>query len=178
MDCAALGLRHLAAALVFICLQLSAAVMAQEEPEVPTLSLAASVGAGFMRGGHGGLMSGQRSPLALDIQALGVREPHWLIGGALRIELEDAHAVAGIPRFQLRHLWGPFELRPGVGVPFYFAPRTMLGAEASLGAKLGLSKDFALLFNLAAEAYMVGNDVPKSSTVIMFHLFLGIELFV
>jgi hypothetical protein len=31
---------------------------------------------------------------------------------------------------------------------------------------------------LAAEAYMVGNDVPKSSTVIMFHLFLGIELFV
>jgi hypothetical protein len=123
-------------------------------------------------------MSGQRSPLALDIQALGVREPHWLMGGALRIELEDAHAVAGIPRFALRHPWGPFELRPGVGVPFYFAPRTMLGVEASLGVKMGISKDLALIMHLAAEAYMVGNDVPKASTVIMFHLFLGIELFV
>ena len=65
-----------------------------------------------------------------------------------------------------------------MGVPFYFAPRTMLGPEASLGIKLKLGKDLGVLFNLSAAAFMIGNDVPHGSTVIMFHGFLGIELFI
>jgi hypothetical protein len=151
---------------------------AQAEDVEPTLSLSANLGAGFMRGGHGGLMSGQRAPLALDVQVLTTKAPRYLVGGALRIELEEAKAVAAIPRFQLRHPFGPLELRPGVGLPFYFAPRTMLGPEASLWAKLKIGKDLGLLVNLAASAFMVGNDVPHGSTVIMFHAFIGIELFI
>jgi len=151
---------------------------AQAEDVEPTLSLSANAGAGFMRGGHGGLMSGQRAPLALDIQVLTTKAPRFLIGGALRIELEDSKSVAGIPRLQLRHALGPLELRPGVGLPFYFAPKTMLGPEASLWAKLKLGKDFGLLVSLSAAAFMVGNDVPHGSTVIMFHAFLGFELFI
>src|SRR5688572_21679474 len=138
--------------LAFAILQ-PVAAQAAGDPVRPTLSLAASAGAGFMRGGHGGLMSGQRSPLALDIQALGLRDPHWLVGGALRIELEDAYAVAAIPRVALRHPFGPLELRPGCGLPFYFAPRTMLGPEASLGMKLAFSSDLAMLLHLAAAAF-------------------------
>lgn len=151
---------------------------AHAEDTEPTLSMSANVGAGFMRGGHGGLMSGQRAPLALDVQVLTTRAPRYLVGGALRIELEDAKAVAGIARFQLRHPFGPLELRPGVGLPFYFAPRTMLGPEAYLFAKLKIGKDLGLLVDLSAAAFMVGNDVPHGSTVIMFHAFLGIELFI
>lgn len=152
---------------------------AHAEDVEPTLSLSAAVGSGFMRGGHGGgLMSGQLAPLALEAQVLKTQPPRYLLGCALRIELEEAMAVAAIPRFQLRHPFGPVELRPGVGVPFYFAPRTMLGPEASLGIKLKLGKDLGVLFNLSAAAFMIGNDVPHGSTVIMFHGFLGIELFI
>ena len=164
-------------ALFAACLLLPLTAAHAEDVE-PTLSLSANVGAGFMRGGHGGLMSGQRAPLALDVQVLTTRAPRFLVGGVLRIELEDAKSVAGIPRLQLRHPFGPLELRPGVGLPFYFAPRTMLGPEASLCAKLKLGKDLGLLINLSAAAFMIGNDVPHGNTVIMFHAFVGIELFI
>ncbi|MET0388571.1 MAG: hypothetical protein ABW321_21550 [Polyangiales bacterium] len=148
-------------------------------PVTRTLSLSANVGIGYMRGGHsGGLMTAQRAPLALDIQALTVKAPRMLLGGALRIELEQAKSVAAIVRVQLRHPFGPLELRPGVGLPFYFAPRTMLGPEASLTMKLGISSDLGILVDLMAAAFMIGNDVPHGSTVVMLHAFLGLELFI
>jgi len=148
-----------------------------EETE-PNLSLSVHLGAGFMRGGHGGLTSSQRSPLALDVQVLSVRAPRYLVGGALRIELEGVKAVAGIARLQLRHPFGPLELRPGVGVPFYVAPKTMLGPEASLTGRLSVAKDLAVLVALSASAFILGGDVPRGSTVIMLQTFVGIELFI
>jgi hypothetical protein len=101
-----------------------------------------------------------------------------LIGAALRMELEGAKAVAAIFRFQLRHPFGPLELRPGIGVPFYFAPRTMLGPEAGLWGRLALSNDLALLLAFSAAAFVMGDDVPKGSTVLMLQIFLGVELFI
>jgi hypothetical protein len=150
----------------------------EPEPEVnePAFDLAASIGSGFMRGGIGGLMVAQRIPFTLDVQVMGVEDKHWLLGGALRLELEDAKSVAGIARIALRHPLGSLELRPGAGLPFYFAPRTMLGAEASLGVRYALSNGFGVLGQLAASAFMIGDDVPHGSTVIMFHLFFGIDL--
>jgi hypothetical protein len=150
----------------------------QPEPTEPFLSLSAQIGVGYMSGGHGGLFSQNRSPLALDAQVLTVREPRYLIGGALRIELEGAKAVAGIFRFQLRHPFGPIELRPGIGVPFYIAPRTMLGPEAGIWGRLTFSKDLALLAAFSASAFVMGDDVPKGSTVVMLQIFIGAELFI
>jgi hypothetical protein len=132
------------------------------------------VGAGYISGGGGG----GRSPLALDVQVLRVREPNLLIGGALRIELEGANAVAGIFRFQLRHPFGPIELRPGIGVPFYIAPRTMLGAEAGMWGRMTFSPDLALLAAFTASALVMGDDIPKGTTVIMLQIFVGAELFI
>jgi|GEM_PF-5040213 len=150
----------------------------QPEPTEPFLSLSAQIGVGYMSGGHGGLFSQNRSPLALDAQVLTVREPRYLIGGALRIELEGAKAVAAIFRFQLRHPFGPIELRPGIGVPFYIAPRTMLGPEAGIWGRLTFSKDLALLAAFSASAFVMGDDVPKGSTVVMLQIFIGAELFI
>jgi hypothetical protein len=173
-SCAAL----LLSGMLWVLWQPSAAAAQGMEPSPNTLSLSANIGAGFMRGGHGGLMSGQRAPLALDVEAMGVRQPQWLVGASMRIELEDAMSVAAIPRVVLRHPFGPLELRPGVGLPFYFAPRTMLGPEARLGIKLAIGKELGVIVNVSAAAFMVGNDVPHGATVIMFHLFLGLELFI
>ena len=152
-------------------------IAARERTE-PNLSLSVQLGAGYMSGGHGGLFSANRSPLGIDVQVLTVREPRYLLGGALRIELEGAHAVAGIVRFQLRHPFGPIELRPGIGLPFYIAPRTMLGPEAGLWGRLAFSQDLALLLAFSAAAFVMGDDVPKGNTVIMLQIFVGVELFI
>lgn len=150
----------------------------ERERSEPNLSMSAQLGAGYLSGGHGGLFDANRSPLALDVQVMTVREPRYLLGGALRIELEGAHAVAAIARLQLRHPLGPIELRPGIGLPFYFAPRTMLGAEAGMWGRLTFSQDLALLLALSASAFVMGDDVPKGNTVIMLQIFVGVELFI
>jgi hypothetical protein len=152
------------------------ATAAEPEAHEPAFDLGASLGSGFMRGGIGGLMVAQRIPFTLDVQVMGVQDAHWLLGGVLRLELEDAKSVAGIARIALRHPMGSLELRPGAGLPFYFAPRTMLGAEASLGFRYALSNGFGLIGQLAASAFMIGDDVPHGSTVIMLHVFFGIDL--
>jgi hypothetical protein len=141
------------------------------------LNLGTSFGSGVMRGGHGGLASAQRAPFFVDATVLGVQESWLLVGGSLRVELEDGRAVAGVARAVLRHKLGAMELRPGAALPFYFAPRTMLGPEADLGLRFPLSQGFGLVANAGVAAFMIGNDVPHGTTVVMFHLQLGVDLF-
>jgi hypothetical protein len=152
--------------------------LANEEQE-PSVDIAARLGSGFMRGGQGGLTSAQREPFTLDIEVLKVKDATWLFGGALRIELEDAKSVAGIARIALRHPMGSFELRPGAGIPFYFAPRTMLGAEGFCAFRMPLSAEgLGLSGSVSAAAFFTGNDIPHGSTVIMFHVFIGVDLLI
>jgi hypothetical protein len=149
----------------------------ESEELEPNLDVAARLGSGFMRGGQGGLTSGQRDPFTLDIEVMRVKDARFMYGGALRIELEDAKAVAGIARLAFRHRMGSIELRPGAGIPFYFAPRTMLGLEGSCGFRMPLSGDgLGFSGSVSAAAFMIGSDIPHGSTVIMFHVFLGIDL--
>jgi len=141
------------------------------------LDLGTSFGSGVMRGGRGGLASAQRAPIFVDATVLGIQESWLLLGGSLRVELEDGRAVAAVARAVLRHKLGHMELRPGAAIPFYFAPRTMLGPEANLGLRYPLSQGFGLIANAGVAAFMVGNDVPDGTTVVMFHLQLGVDLF-
>ncbi|HKU39009.1 MAG TPA: hypothetical protein VJR89_12700, partial [Polyangiales bacterium] len=88
------------------------------------LDLGTGFGSGIVRGGRGGLASAQRAPFFVDVTVLGLQESWLLLGGSMRVELEDGRAVAGVARAVLRHKLGRFELRPGAALPFYFAPRT------------------------------------------------------
>jgi hypothetical protein len=143
----------------------------------PIVDLSARLGSGFMRGGKGGLTTAQRDPVTLDVEVMRLKEQHWMYGGALRMELEDAKAVAGIARIALREQVGSLELRPGAGIPFYFAPRTMLGAEASVAFRKPLTDSgIGLSGSGSAAAFMVGSDIPHGVVVIMFHVFIGIDL--
>jgi hypothetical protein len=141
------------------------------------LDISGGLGSGFMRGGRGGLASAQRSPIFVDATALGVQDSWLLLGGSLRVELEDGRAVAAVARAVLRHKLGKLELRPGVAVPFYFAPKTMLGPEADLGLRFAMKNGFGLLANAGISAFMIGNDVPHGTTVVMFNLQIGVDLF-
>jgi hypothetical protein len=148
----------------------------KEPKEQPSADVSFHLGTGFMRGGLGGLMEAQLAPITMELQALRIQDARLLLGGALRVELQDAKAVAGIARIALRYPFGSLELRPGAGIPFYFAPRTMLGLEGGLGARLPLSDDLGLVAQLSASAFMIGNDVPSGSTVIFIHLMVGVDL--
>jgi hypothetical protein len=142
----------------------------------PVLDVSAGGGSGIMRGGRGGLAMAQRAPVFVDVSLLTPHEPWLLVGGSLRMELEDGRAIAVVPRVALRHKMSALELRPGVGLPFYFAPKTMLGPEANVGLRLPIGSDFGLVASAGVAAFMVGNDVPKGTTVVMFHLMLGLGL--
>jgi hypothetical protein len=160
-----------------LALALAGPAHAHAQPVEEWLDVSGGLGSGLMRGGRGGLASAQRAPIFVDATALGVQESWLLVGGSLRIELEDGRAVAVVPRAVLRHKLDKLELRPGVALPFYFAPKTMLGPEADLGLRYALKNGFGLLANAGIAAFMVGNDVPHGTTVVMFHLQLGVDLF-
>lgn len=141
--------------------------------------LATGFGSGVLRGGSGGLAVAQRAPFFVDVTVLTPHpsEPWLLLGGSMRVELEAGRAVAGVARATLRHKLSKLELRPGVAIPFYFAPRTMIGPEANFGIRYPVGNDFGLLAGAGIAAFMIGNDVPHGTTVVMFHVQLGVSLF-
>ena len=168
---------HRVRRLSFALFLLLSAAPASAQSTEEFLDLGTGFGSGIVRGGRGGLASAQRAPFFVDVTVLGLQESWLLLGGSMRVELEDGRAVAGVARAVLRHKLGRFELRPGAALPFYFAPRTMLGPEADLGLRYPLSQGFGLNAAAGVAAFMVGNDVPKGTTVVMFHLMLGVDLF-
>lgn len=168
---------QLAAALVCAAFALASATPVRAQATEEFLDISGGLGSGVMRGGRGGLASAQRAPIFVDATVLGVQESWLLVGGSLRVELEGGRAVAAVPRAVLRHKLGKFELRPGAAIPFYFAPKTMLGPEADLGVRFAMKNGLGLLANAGIAAFMVGNDVPHGTTVVMFHLQVGVDLF-
>jgi hypothetical protein len=145
--------------------------------EEPSLLLSASLASGYIRGGLGGLTTAQRAPACLEFQVLAIEDEHFVVGGALRFELEGAKAVAGIVRVALRHrMSNKLELRPGIGLPFYLAPKTMLGPEADIGIRYAFSSSMGLLAQMAAAGFISGSDIPHGSTVVLVQLSLGLEL--
>jgi hypothetical protein len=150
---------------------------AQGEPGDQLLDISTGLGSGVLRGGRGGLAMAQRAPVFADVTILTPHETILWIGGSLRVELEEGRAVAAVARAALRYKLSAFELRPGVALPFYFAPKTMLGPEANLGLRYPLGQDLGLLASAGLAAFMVGNDVPHGTTIIMFNAQLGVDLF-
>lgn len=160
-----------------VVLALAGPVVVHAQAVEEWLDISGGLGSGLMRGGRGGLASAQRAPIFVDATVLGVQESWLLVGGSLRVELEDGRAVAAVARAVLRHKLGKLELRPGAALPFYFAPKTMLGPEVDLGLRYAMKNGFGLLANAGIAAFMVGNDVPHGTTVIMFNVQLGVDLF-
>jgi hypothetical protein len=160
-----------------ISCSLGSSALAQGASGEQLLDISTGFGSGILRGGSGGLGVAQRAPFFVDVTVLTPQEPWLLLGGSLRVELEDGRAVAGVVRATLRHKLAKLELRPGVALPFYFAPRTMIGPEANFGIRYPVGNDFGLLAGVGIAAFMIGNDVPHGTTVVMLHFQLGVDLF-
>lgn len=62
-----------------------------------------------------------------------------------------------------------------VGVPFYFAPFTLIGAKAGLGSFYQFSKRLALALDLRINAFFAGSDLPDDSALIKLDLGLALR---
>lgn len=140
--------------------------------------LGIAAGSGVSLGGGSARTVVLRSPFFLDLAARTWtdEQPEMMWGGSLRAEVEGRTSVAIVPRAELAKRFGPIVVRPGVGVPFFFAPFTMLGVEAGATAVLHLAHGFGALASLTVDAFFLGSDVPEGSAVLMFNGVLGVEL--
>lgn len=153
-----------------------AAAPAQAQTRGTGLGIAA--GTGVELGGGSAKTVTARSPFFLDLAARtwSSEQPDMMWGGSVRVEVEGRASVAIVPRAELLRRIGPLSVRPGAGVPFFFAPFTMLGVETGVTVVLDLGHGFGALATVTAAAFFLGSDVPKDSAVLMFNGVLGAEL--
>jgi hypothetical protein len=146
--------------------------------QTQTMNLAMGLGGGFERGAGYGLLEGRRSPFFLEaaVRTYLDEEPAFVVGGALRFELEQAIGLAIVPRAELRSLGSFLELRPGIGVPIFISPKIMIGPEVSMSARMGPKRGLGFFAMGTIAGFFVGGDVPKGSTVVMMNLQFGVDL--
>lgn len=156
---------------------LAGAAPAEAQTRLTTASL--SGGSGVSLGtGQGGETVLQRTPIFLDafVRTYSDEQPSPVVGGGLRVELDGRVSAALVFRAELPKRLGPVELRAFAGVPFFFAPFTMLGVELGVAVAWPLSPSLSLIGAFVADAFVWGSDLPDDSVVVMLNGSLGIEV--
>jgi hypothetical protein len=142
------------------------------------IDVGASVGTGISIGTGDARAVSKRSPLFLDLGARTWNDesPDFSWGGSLRLEVEGRASVGIVPRAELPRSFGPVTVRAIVGAPIFFAPFTLLGAEAGATATWKLAPRVGLFAALLFDAYVLGSDLPEGGALIMCNGALGVEL--
>lgn len=140
------------------------------------VSLSAGSGLTLGTGGGQGVVV-ERTPIFLDaaVRAWTDEAPNPVIGGALRFEVDGRASLGIVPRIEWAQRLGALELRPFAGVPFFFAPFSLLGVEAGLGVRMRLGDSLGLVANFLVDAYVWGSDLPADSALVMLNGTVGIE---
>jgi hypothetical protein len=161
------------AVLVFV-----SSVAGSASAQTPFYSGAFMGGSGISFGDGQKSVVAQRSPIFLDLafRYWSSEEDWFVLGASGRVEIDGRTSIAGVPRVEYQLRAGPLALRPGVGVPFVIAPRTMFGVEGSFSARLDLAGPLGLVAAVYADAYFLGSDVPDDSVVVMINGALGVDL--
>ena len=95
---------------------------------------------------------------------------------SLMMELYDRVSVGINPSLKrMKPLSKRFALYGIVGIPFYFAPFTLLGAEVGCGLIYNLTERFALVAEFHADVFFVGSDLPDDSVLAKLDLSVGIR---
>jgi hypothetical protein len=78
----------------------------------------------------------------------------------------------------VKHHWrfGRFSVYGGIGVPFIFAPFTLLGVEPAVGVTFRIFPRFGLVLELHADVFFAGSDLPDGSVLAKMDGSLGIRI--
>jgi hypothetical protein len=140
------------------------------------IAINATVGSGLSVGGGDGNASLLRSPLFVDVavRTWNDEDPTLAYGASVRLEVEGRASVAVVPKVELVRELGPLLMRPGLGLPVFFAPFTMAGLELSLDLGFPIGERVMVGGAIMVDAFVIGNDLPEGAAVLMFNGVLGV----
>jgi len=136
------------------------------------------VGSGASVGGGDGQATLRRTPIYVEAGATSWLDDQQnvLVGGSVRVEVEDRASIGGVLRAGLRADLGPLEIRPFAGLAAILMPYTLIGPEVGVFLAIELAGPLSLLVQLAVDAWLFGSDLPPSTVLFMGNGGLGVEI--
>ena len=140
-------------------------------------------GTGVSLGGGSAGVIAKVSPMTLDIDVGLVFDREWNMEWTPSIMLELGGRVSvGVNPSVKRFIklkddgWlSKMSIYGGVGVPFYFAPFTLLGAEAAAGVTYEFFPKFAPVVELRTDVFFAGSDLPTGSVLVKIDFTVGVR---
>ena len=121
----------------------------------------------------------QQTPIFLDMGARtwSTERPQLVFGGSLRMEIQGRVSVGIVPRVEFARKVGFLSLSAGGGIPFFFAPFTMLGLEGIVTARMNFSDmdTFGIFASVFIDGFFWGSDIPAHSAVVMVNGVAGVK---
>lgn len=141
----------------------------------PVLTVASGTGISLGDGRDGIIR--KRSPIFLDVDVGLIFDGDYAMEWtpSLIMELEDKISVGVNPSLKRVYRWRRWSFYAGLGFPFFFAPFTLLGAEAALGASYHLFSRFGLTLEVHCDLFFVGSDLPDDSVLAKMDISLGVR---
>jgi hypothetical protein len=93
---------------------------------------------------------------------------------AMIFELEGRVSAGVDPTVKKLLYFGPFGIYGAVGIPFYFAPFTLLGAKAAVGGLFRLGR-FSVSLEVRINAFFAGSDLPDDGALVKVDAGLGLR---
>jgi hypothetical protein len=140
--------------------------------------LGLSLGTGMTMGKPGDAMQIKRSPvfLEVDVGLVFDEDFDWEWTPSLILEVDGRVALGVNPTVKrvVRFKW--FSFYGGLGVPFFFAPYTLLGLEAAIGGIYYIIPKFAAVVEFRANVFFIGSDLPDGSALAKLDFAFGVRV--
>ncbi len=139
---------------------------------------AALAGTGVSIGMGNGDNVTTRSPTAIAAHLLFANsERAWLrYGVTLRAEVESKVTFGFSPQVALARSWRWLSFGATAGIPMIIAPKSLYGIEIGAHVSFDVLEWLSVPIQLFAQFYVLGNDLPEDSFLVMVQLYAGIEL--
>lgn len=140
--------------------------------------LGLSLGTGMTMGKPGDTMQIKRSPvfLEVDVGLVFDEDFDWEWTPSLILEVDGRVSVGVNPTVKrvVRFDW--FSFYGGLGIPFFFAPYTLLGFEAAIGGIYYIIPKFAAVVEFRANVFFIGSDLPNGSALAKLDFAFGLRV--
>ncbi|MCC6748478.1 MAG: hypothetical protein IT371_12515 [Deltaproteobacteria bacterium] len=143
------------------------------------IAVTVSSGSGMSLGKGEGTVLKQRSPVFIeaDVGLIFDKDRLWEWTPSLILEVEGRVSVGINPSVKRVFHFSrvPIAIYGGIGVPFFFAPFTLLGAEAAVGAFYRFLPHLGVALELRTDVFFVGGDLPDGGVLAKLDAALGLR---
>jgi len=135
-------------------------------------------GSGLSIGGGDGQASLRHTPTYVEagLHSWLEEEGSIVLGGSIRVEVEDRVSVGGVVRAGFRWTEGMLELRPSIAVAAILAPYTLVGPEAGLMTLLHIAPPLSIVVQIVVDGWLFGSDLAPSTALVMINGGGGVEI--